>query len=143
MRAMVIVLALAVAAMAQVTPEDIEKQKEVVAKQEAALAKLEGEYTAQGAQSQLDSTLKAAGVQVLPYERDLGGMYVIVDVPYTKWGEIQQLKWKLLLDSQRALKIGQTGVVGRYSIRKDRLPAFLRAIEGFLAPERVAIEIGG
>ena len=136
MRALLIVLGLAVAAAAQITDRQIEDAEATIATAEANLAALQGQRTADAAQAILDTSgLAAQRVQVLPYTADLGGMYVLVDVPYTSWTALQQVQWRLLLEQARALKVKPTEVVGRYALRKDRLPTFLARIKAFLEPE--------
>lgn len=120
---------------AQVTERDIDAAEEAVRAAEANLAALQGQQTAEVAQAQIDSTLTANRVRVIAYEKDLGGMYVYVDVPYTAWTELQQAKWDVLLERTRELKIKPSEVVGRYSIRKDRLPEFLKRIKSFLGSD--------
>jgi len=58
-----------------------------------------------------------------------------VDVPYTRWDEITQLKWDIHVEGwERTYKLKPTGTVGRYSVRKDkdRLLKFLKEVKQFV-----------
>lgn len=134
-------IALAVAmvapAVAEVTPEDLAEQAAVVAAAQSALDSLTSLSYAQSLAALADSneTLATAGVQIeIATPADLTGLrdpeYVDVDIPVAEWDAATRRLWSLELRESGVAAIFVA--VGRYSVHRGNVPAFLALVETFI-----------
>lgn len=130
-------VALVAPALAQVTPEELAAQAAAVAEAQAALDSLTSLAYAEALAALADSneTLAAAGVQVLIVTPAAGtglrdAEYVDVDIPYTEWDAATRRLWVLELRESGVAAIFAS--VGRYSVHRGNVPAFLALVETFI-----------
>jgi len=124
-------------AAAEVTREELAAQAAAVAEAQAALDSLFSLANAQALAALADSNeaLAAASVQVLiATPSSVSGLrdpdYVDVDIPYSTWDAATRRLWVLTLreDGIAAINAG----LGRYTLHRGNVPAFLTLVELFL-----------
>jgi len=130
-------VALVAPALAEVTPEDLAEQAAAVAAAQSALDSLTSLANAQALAALADSneTLAAAGVQILiatPAARTglRDAQYVDVDIPVAEWDASTRRLWALELRESNVAAIFVS--VGRYSVHRGNVPAFLALAETFI-----------
>jgi len=139
MKTLIVILILSTAAWG-VTEEDITVQKAAVLNSQATLDSLCSLLLAET--TEIDSLIFAASVRVLVVtSAKATGLrdpeFVDIDVPYSTWDSLTKREWAVeLREGPKHTAVG----VGLYSVRKDRVAAFLTMTKAFLTRDLVVAE---